>query len=280
MDKPLRFLFALHIFSEEREMSEEPIQRYSFGVQEVAIYADRIELGLPRKSYYFGEIQRAELSMPLLIQKTFRLILTDGTRSKPVYLTPRVAEECAKHVEEVLRSADRKQFSFACTILGGTDISLKPGSKGLAAFDETCVTVVAQPYQWKRQLADLVSLSIDGPGQTTSDAGVMGGGIGVEGAIVGVAIASALNALSRETEVNTILHLAWNQGELFLHTSRFAPEQGRVLLSRSFTAVKGAHANVGSDVASQLERISALQQAGALSAQEYQAAKSKILGSN
>lgn len=66
---------------------------------------------------------------------------------------------------------------------------------------------------------NLTKIDISG-GTSTTDAGMIGGGFGLQGAAEGIAVASILNALSRKTSIRTWLWIASPYGDLRLHQGR------------------------------------------------------------
>jgi hypothetical protein len=77
----------------------------------------------------------------------------------------------------------------------------------------------------------LSAVDIYGPGAVTTGGGFIGGGFGVVGAAVGIAIATALNALTTKTSLVTFIRLAEPQRELFVHYGILEPGALRVELS-------------------------------------------------
>jgi Short C-terminal domain len=129
----------------------------------------------------------------------------------------------------------------------------------------------------------LTAVELSG-GTRTSGARFRGGGFGVTGAIEGMAIASVLNALSRKTTINTVLRVATSQGELFLHHGSVTPAIMRNTLSPLFTRFEASRAAPvapapapADDPTTQLERLTRLRDAGALTEDEFQAARTPLV---
>jgi hypothetical protein len=134
---------------------------------------------------------------------------------------------------------------------------------------------LALPYE------ALTAVELSG-GAQTSGGGFIGGGFGATGAIEGMAIASVLNALSRKTTINTVLRVATGQGELFLHHGSVTPAIMRNTLSPLFTRFEASRATPvarapAEDPTTQLERLVRLRDAGALSEDEFQAARTPLV---
>ena len=72
---------------------------------------------------------------------------------------------------------------------------------------------------------DVDALEVSGRGASTrtTDAGLIGGGFGVKGALEGIAAASVVNALTRSTDttIDTVVHLKAGQSEVLMRTDTF-----------------------------------------------------------
>jgi hypothetical protein len=91
---------------------------------------------------------------------------------------------------------------------------------------------------------DVDTLEVGGPGTSavTTDAGIVGGGFGVHGALQGMAIASVVNSLTRRTRksIDTSVHLKAGRQELLMSTSIFEPRILGVLLSPTYHRIDKA----------------------------------------
>ena len=135
---------------------------------------------------------------------------------------------------------------------------------------------IAIPY------SELTSLEIGGPGETTTNLGVIGGGFGLAGAIAGMAISAAANALTTQTTVDTMLAWTTSGSEVILHTSSADPSVLRVELSEQLAQIEQRKRPNGTlartDVAAQLTELASLRTSGVLSEDEFARAKMHILG--
>lgn len=211
------------------------------------------------------------------------MVLRDGQKSGAVILSKADAKACHNEITKlVLSFEEASEFptgdSIVCTVLGGTGTELINGDKYEAVFGKDAFFLFSGTQRFEVKFKQLTELKIDGPGHITTNAGMMGGGFGLEGAALGIGVATLINALTTQSTTNTILYLAWTGGELFLHTSVYTPDKARLILSHAFSSVQSV-ANVGrDDLASQLERIGELRDSGKLTADEYSLAKAKLLG--
>jgi hypothetical protein len=265
--------------------NSELVASYVNGFHKVLIYTDRIEIGVWWQTpYRIDEIQSATIAKVLLVITELHLELWNGKKTRSVQLSATDAMACKSHIEKILGSAwgessDTDNVFMRCTILGGSGTALVAGNIGIAIFGKDTVSLVSGTQRLKVQLNELTELKIEGPGRITSDAGVMGGGFGLEGALIGIGAATLLNVLTTDTTTNTVLYLAWPGAELFLHTSNYSPDEARLALSPAFTKIQSVKNVGGADIASQFERLAALMKSGAINAEEYALAKSKLLES-
>lgn len=120
--------------------------------------------------------------------------------------------------------------------------------------------------------------NISGPGKVTTNIGASGGGFGVEGALEGMAIATALNALTTHSSVKTIIHISTDNSEYWLR-SKAEPEVLRMMFSRAFLEVSNnAKSKNQTSIAEEIEKLLKLKDQGILTEEEYTKAKSSILG--
>lgn len=85
---------------------------------------------------------------------------------------------------------------------------------------------------------ELAQIGITGPGVTTTGGGFIGGGFGAVGALEGMAIASALNALTTVSKIHTFISITTNIGELNFHYGTMEPGALRIALARVFTLLR------------------------------------------
>jgi hypothetical protein len=99
---------------------------------------------------------------------------------------------------------------------------------------------VVQTVQYES--VDFVQISGSGATTITTDAGLIGGGFGVKGAVEGILAASVINALTRRTTttIEAIVYLKAGPSEVLLNTSTFTPAVLQVMLAPSFTRIEQA----------------------------------------
>jgi len=141
--------------------------------------------------------------------------------------------------------------------------------------------------------ADARALEFEG-GVVRSGGGWVGGGFGILGAAEGVAMASLLNALTAKTTVQTSVRFEAATAELFLFTDSATPKALEMRFAEIRAKVRagaaGAAATAPSltpalppaardgDWSERLLRLGEMHEKGLLTAQEFAAAKAKLLG--
>jgi hypothetical protein len=217
------------------------------------------------------------------------LTFIDGAKTPWLPLKGK-AESCKALIDEYVNAARAEnglseKEVVGCNVLGGTT-ALSAGVKCMAAFGKSEIEFYTQDAPGlKVPVKEITELKLSGPGKIVTEGGFVGGGIGIEGASWGIATATLLNSLSRQTTVNTVFVVSWTGSELFLHTSLFSPEEGRVRLSRTFAAIQEAKdgkvntpaIHTPSSVASQLEKLADLFSRGLLTDDEFIEAKKLVL---
>jgi len=144
---------------------------------------------------------------------------------------------------------------------------------------------------------DVEALEVSGRGTTTrtSDAGIMGGGFGVEGALKGMAMASAVNYLTRYTTSTRDTEVRFKAGryELLLLSAHLEPVQLRMILAPVYERIDAAHSveagdreasnaervesNEAASVKARLQELGDLHDAGLITEEEFSERRSRIL---
>jgi Short C-terminal domain len=128
------------------------------------------------------------------------------------------------------------------------------------------------------------SMEVGGPGRIKSGGGFIGGGFGGTGALEGMAVASVLNSLSTKTRFETIITITsmdcqlicvWDQGGIRDIQLDLAPVFGRLRKAQQKQASSSA-SDVG-DLVTQLAGLTELHASGALSDEEFESAKQRVI---
>lgn len=171
--------------------------------------------------------------------------------------------------------------AIAVVVLGSHGFALEEASELLLVLQEASFelvdywgeTVCSVPY---RQLAEA---TVGGPGEVTSGGGFVGGGFGVEGFLMGAAAAAILNRLTERSDIHTLLRLSTFDGEVNLFTSAVTPEELDLRLAPARSTIRSsARPNAAAaSLAEQLTRLAELHETGALTDEEFAAAKRRVL---
>jgi hypothetical protein len=205
--------------------------------------------------------------------------------------------EIDQHRQLALAEIDeRRQQAFGdsiavisgCRVLGGSGLAPMPGDICELVFTRDALEL----YGFDGHAAtigydEISAIEIGGPGQTQSGGGFIGGGFGVQGAAEGMLIATALNLLTTRTKIDTVICIQTRTAELFLHHGAATPDALRMLLSPIFTrmrqhdtaarAVLADSSGGNANIVDRLQQLADLRASGALSEEEFAAAKAKLL---
>lgn len=167
-------------------------------------------------------------------------------------------------------------------LIGGSGLSQKPGAVVYLSSTEQVVRITnaVEDGEIEIPIENLTSIDVSGPGAQTSNAGLMGGGFGVEGALKGILAASLINAATTKTRTDTFLRVATGSMEAYLHLNNIEPSELRLVLSPLFVAMeaKKAAPQQASNLAAEIGQLKSLHASGALSDEEFASAKKKLLG--
>jgi hypothetical protein len=179
---------------------------------------------------------------------------------------------------------ERSIVTFGWTSLGGhgwapperTIVGLGVTDEHLVISDAEATTII-RSLPWNQ----VYGLDTTGPGAVTTNAGIIGGGFGVWGAIKGIAAAEVINRVTSRTTVNSFVAIQGEGGGTVLHTSYFTPDQLRIMFSPAYGSLAkrltGTPRSGTADAIEQLERLVKLKEAGALSDEEFEAMRRRLL---
>jgi len=174
------------------------------------------------------------------------------------------------------------------TVVGGNGLGLSPSDvcSLLTLPDALHIRVeigdhvsVAIPYE------EMTAIEVAGGAQTTGRT-FFGGGFGLQGALEGIVVASALSAATKRTTVNTGMHVGSVKGEALLHHGELTSRTIRTALSPLWTRFEAAQRSPGplpaeqrheDDSVTLLARLGELRDAGVLTEEEFAAKKAEIL---
>lgn len=174
---------------------------------------------------------------------------------------------------------------IACTYLGGSGIAVKENSEVLLVRLSDSLVVIASGSVEKHVIpfSRLSALEISGPGTEITDAGMSGGGFGVEGLLKGVLVAATINALTKRSTTNTFLRVLSTDAEAYFHTSVIEPSQLKILLSPAVVAIEAHKNRRGSSnagdksIAIEISRLNEMLKEGVIDVEEFALAKKRVL---
>lgn len=184
--------------------------------------------------------------------------------------------------QRVLEPGEQLYF---VTIINAERIDIPQGLFAEALFTSSSLIVTVCDTGQTVELAndDILKIEISGPGTVTTNAGLIGGGFGFEGAAWGIAAASLINAITTKSTTNTFLTVATSTGSVTLHTDMYDPEVLQMRLASQIAyaemrARSGIQNSVGTDIVSKIRELADLKSQGLITEEEYALAKSKLLG--
>lgn len=169
--------------------------------------------------------------------------------------------------QEYDRHEDCLDMQISFTVLGTTGYELPAGEIVCADFllDRLALSSEAD-FRADIHYLEIVDLTVTGPGSVTTGGGFMGGGFGVEGALVGMGASSILNAITSQTKMHTFLNVITHSGEVYLHCGTLEPGVLRMILAPTFTALRRLD---GDWLAQRMKRIEAYNAENRLSEEDY-----------
>jgi hypothetical protein len=176
-------------------------------------------------------------------------------------------------------------------LAGGMVVDLRCGPATVSVFD-----VAAGALLFKLAATELAGAEASGPGKVTTGGFVAATGSGLVGDLGDQIAARWMTDHFARTEMNTIVRLTGISCELFFRSLNDSPETAQVALSAVRALITGptpaagpatgalvtdtspdAPSTAAGDLVAQLERLARLHDSGALTDQEFQAAKTRLL---
>lgn len=191
----------------------------------------------------------------------------------------RIAELRKAYIQSVANRSACKPLEVV--ILGGAGWEGKKGCKFLLSLDQSAIYMsdLVSMQDSPLQIENLLEVDISGPGKVTSSAGVVGGGFGAEGAMKGIAVATVLNLLTTHSNTKTFIRLGFSDSEIVMLTSQIEPDAARILLSPLFLKIKRQLPETKPVLLSgELQKLHELKQSGAITDQEFDKLKTKLIG--
>jgi hypothetical protein len=210
-------------------------------------------------------------------------------------------DEIKKAMQDVLDresgpAVEIMKQSFAslsgCRVIGGAGLPVQPDANRLwrLCFTDDRVVLFPDYRPQPDEFFDIgwsgLGIEIEGAGAIRRGGGFMGGGFGVEGAAVGMLAASALNALTTTTQIDTVVHVQTHAVELYLFYDRETPVVLRRTLSSVFLRLRQSAAadepsRPASDdghVVDRLHKLADLLDRGLIDEAEFARLKADLMG--
>lgn len=193
------------------------------------------------------------------------------------------AERQPKKVAAAVALSNSGGLTVKAQVLGGSGWPLEKHNFYLLSVEESFLSLQPELHGLDLEIPfeALTALEISGPGTESSNAGVIGGGFGLEGAAVGILAATLVNAATSRSTTNTFLRIGTRDAEVFLHTSAIEPSALRMYLSPAVVKMEALRLDFQistPNLSSELRELQALSQAGVLTADEFTLAKRRLLG--
>ena len=182
---------------------------------------------------------------------------------------------------------DLSEFLFVAVHVGGSGHGLSENDVVGFGSDEDGIELVHANSRSRIHLpyGDIIEISVDG-GVYQKGGGFAGGGFGLVGFAVGAAASMALNKVTTRTEVQTLVRITTNRGEVNLYTNQITPNDLEMSMSEIRTRIRQVNsqgqlqspAPNSTSLSDELLKISELHKSGVLTDEEFQAAKQRLIG--
>ncbi len=211
---------------------------------------------------------------------------------KMLYTDPKIKEQNEKlEQQRIARSRfvkDSKAYvdeSFLGIYVGGSGNELKENTKVLLGCSANSLYIgnlselenIIIPHK------EITLFEISGEGTVTTNAGIVGGGFGVEGFIKGAVVAEIVNKATTKTSTNTFMRLMTGNSEMYFHISEREPAQLQILFSKIFVLLN-ASKNIGvsssdkaKSIGDELIKLHSLFKDGVLTEVEFEQAKKNLI---
>lgn len=193
----------------------------------------------------------------------------------------RILAEMAIRSQQKLASGIQ---SYMMTIVSAHGLELPDGVMAEVSLspESLLISLCDVEHNVRIPADEIVRIEVTGPGSVTTNAGLVGGGFGLEGAAWGIAAASLINAITTSSTTNTLLTVSTRRSSITLHTNQYHTEDLRLRLSSHIVAAEArAMAPPGaqsSELYIKLKELAELNSLGILTDDEFSKAKSKLLG--
>jgi hypothetical protein len=208
-----------------------------------------------------------------------------GKRHKPVLLRQTAYEAVDSGPSQAAAAGpvDPNAHRLAgCVVLGGYGHPFAVRATVALDFGDTAVEISTRVGStWSLGYEAISELEVDGRGAVRAGGGFFGGGFGAQGAAEGMMIASVLNSLTSKTEIETLVNITAAEAALFLFCGHSTPDVIRRDLAVVQARIDAAHSPAGPTrsvgLAGELLKLDELRKSGALTDDEFAAAKQALI---
>jgi hypothetical protein len=207
-----------------------------------------------------------------------------GNKNKSQVLSTAHAFDVDRRLLKDAAAAGDSKVLTNCTILGGSGFPVEAGTRcGLFVGAEKIVILTLGSGACEIPWSEIEDVQFIGNGAVKTGGGMWGGGFGITGAAIGILTATAINAATTRTSMDSCIQLRTREGELIIHSGTYDPESLRIICSALVTSVEKARAaslrSPGGQTETAIDRLAkvkALHEAGALTDGEYEDARAKL----
>jgi hypothetical protein len=143
-----------------------------------------------------------------------------------------------------LQSAQRKSTHapFLSAVTGGSGTNLKQGDVCVVRCDESSlvITNTLDGAEYSIPYSEVIKLEISGPGTVVTNAGVIGGGFGLKGAMEGMLVAAAINTMTTKKLTTTFVQFSTKSSEIHVLVNTMEPQELRLALSPAFVVMEAS----------------------------------------
>lgn len=171
--------------------------------------------------------------------------------------------------------------SFVGRYLGGSGNNYEKNAEVIIGQGKDCIYFGYIDKQEHKTIAieNINLFEISGEGTVTTNAGVVGGGLGVEGFIKGAVVAEIVNKATSKTTTNTFIRIMTSESELYFHTSEREPAHLQILFSKVFVHINAEKTRKtnSTGISDELVKLHSLLKDGVLTQAEFETAKRNLL---
>jgi len=173
---------------------------------------------------------------------------------------------------------DRRELLFVYG--GGSGMRFRAGGPVILRLSSSGFELASEDEEVAFRYGEIRTLSIEGPGRVSTSLGLMGGGFGLEGALKGMLMSTAINILTTRTTTETHLRIMTDSCEVLLVNPVFDTGELRRILSPMFVKYESVATQPAADappIVEGLSRLAELHSAGVLTDAEFQMLKAQLL---